>query len=89
LKIVQLLTRYSEIRCIRLFINLADFIKGNNKIIKEENKALQASIENSLKTLWEPPTRQFYPYFPAFEPPTAYLIIMGQTSTNLHWLALG
>jgi hypothetical protein len=39
--------------------------------------------------MWEPPTRQFYPYFPAFEPPPAtYPITEGQTSANLHWQAL-
>jgi hypothetical protein len=39
--------------------------------------------------LWEPPTRQFYPYFPAFESPAVYPITVGQTSANLDWLALG
>jgi hypothetical protein len=29
------------------------------------------------------------PYFPAFKPPAAYPIIVGQTSANLHWLACG
>jgi hypothetical protein len=39
--------------------------------------------------MWELPTRQFYPYFPAFEPHAAYPIIVEQTNANLHWLALG
>jgi hypothetical protein len=54
--------------------------------IKTEIEKLGHLVTNIL---WEPPTRQFYPYFPAFEPPAAYSITVGQTSANLHWLALG
>jgi hypothetical protein len=42
----------------------------------------QNSLHSRWSVLWEPPTRQFYPYFPAFEPPAAYPITVGQTSAK-------